>query len=140
MNKGNEIITGNNGRVWVNAELWANISSIEAKCSLETEDIRLVGDSNKYTKITGNSIEGTITIKKTDSRAQRLLAEGFRTSNMPDINIVVATGNSSENKIERLKLEDVVFTELQLAKLEAGAMVEEELPFTASTFEYLELI
>ncbi|NFF69329.1 hypothetical protein FDJ64_19305, partial [Clostridium sporogenes] len=39
-----------------------------------------------------------------------------------------------------LKLEDVVFTELQLAKLEAGAMVEEELPFTASTFEYLELI
>ncbi|MGO5072339.1 phage tail tube protein [Clostridium sporogenes] len=140
MNKGNEIITGNNGRVWVNTELWANISSIEAKCSLETEDIRLVGDSNKYTKITGNSIEGTITIKKTDSRAQRLLAEGFRTSNMPDINIVVATGNSSENKIERLKLEDVVFTELQLAKLEAGAMVEEELPFTASTFEYLELI
>ncbi|NLU45209.1 MAG: hypothetical protein GXX11_10240, partial [Acholeplasmataceae bacterium] len=44
------------------------------------------------------------------------------------------------NSVERLKLEDVVFTALQLAKVEAGAMVDEELPFTASTFEYLELI
>ncbi|EKN35837.1 phage tail tube protein [Clostridium botulinum] len=140
MAKGNEVISGNEGRIWVNTELWGNLSSIEAKCSLETEDIRFVGDANKYTKITGNSIEGTITIKKTDSRAQRLLAEGFRTLDMPDISIVVATATKNGNKIERLKLEDVVFTELQLAKLEAGAMIEEELPFTASSFEYLELI
>ncbi|WP_061294047.1 phage tail tube protein [Clostridium botulinum] len=139
-NKGNEVISGNEGRVWINTELWSNLSSIEAKCSLETEDIRFVGDPNKYTKITGNNIEGTITIKKTDSRAQRLLAEGFRTLNMPDISIVIATAKVNNSKVERLKLEDVTFTELQLAKLEAGAMVEEELPFTASSFEYLELI
>ena len=69
-----------------------------------------------------------------------MLAEGFRTLNMPDINIVISTAKVNGNAVERLKLEDVVFTELQLAKLEAGAMVEEELPFTASTFEYLELI
>ncbi|MBY6846792.1 phage tail tube protein [Clostridium botulinum] len=140
MAKGNEVISGNQGRVWINTELWGNLSSIEAKCSLETEDIKFVGDSSKYTKITGNSIEGTITIKKTDSRAQRLLAEGFRTLDMPDISIVVATASANGKRIERLKLEDVVFTELQLAKLEAGAMIEEELPFTASSFEYLELI
>ncbi|NCI22163.1 phage tail tube protein [Clostridium botulinum] len=140
MNKGNEVITGDKGRVWVNTELWANLTSIEAKCSLETEDVRFVGDPNKYVKITGNNIEGTITIKKTDSRAQKLLAEGFRTLNMPDINIVIATGKMNGSAVERLKLEDITFTELQLAKLEAGALVEEELPFTASSFEYLELI
>ncbi|HCL4466775.1 TPA: phage tail tube protein [Clostridium botulinum] len=140
MNKGNEVISGNEGRIWVNTELWANLTSIEAKCSLETEDVRFVGDPNKYTKITGNNIEGTITIKKTDSRAQKLLAEGFRTLNMPDINIVISTATVNNRAVERLKLEDVVFTELQLAKLEAGAMIEEELPFTASSFEYLELI
>ncbi|MBO0561529.1 hypothetical protein EXQ37_18200 [Clostridium botulinum] len=140
MNKGNEVITGDKGRIWVNTELWANLTSIEAKCSLETEDIRFVGDPNKYVKITGNNIEGSITIKKTDSRAQKLLAEGFRTLNMPDINIVISTATVNDRAVERLKLEDVVFTELQLAKLEAGALVEEELPFTASSFEYLELI
>ncbi|HID0817768.1 TPA: phage tail tube protein [Clostridium botulinum] len=140
MNKGNEVISGNEGRIWVNTELWANLTSIEAKCSLETEDVRFVGDPNKYTKITGNNIEGTITIKKIDSRAQKLLAEGFRTLNMPDINIVISTATVNNRAVERLKLEDVVFTELQLAKLEAGAMIEEELPFTASSFEYLELI
>ncbi|CAM2840822.1 phage tail tube protein [Clostridium sporogenes] len=140
MAKGNEVISGNEGRVWVNTELWANLSSIEAKCSLETEDIRFVGDSKKYTKITGNNIEGTITLKKIDSRAQRLLEEGFRTLNMPDISIVVSTASVNGNKVERIKLEDVVFTELQLVKLESGAMVEEELPFTCSSYEYLELI
>lgn len=96
--------------------------------------------SKQIHKITGNNIEGTITIKKIDSRAQKLLAEGFRTLNMPDINIVISTATVNNRAVERLKLEDVVFTELQLAKLEAGAMIEEELPFTASSFEYLELI
>ncbi|GAA0735851.1 phage tail tube protein [Clostridium oceanicum] len=140
MSKSNNVITGDKGRVWVNTELWANLSSIEAKCSLETDDIRFVGDPKKYTLIKGNNIEGTITIKKTDSRAQKLLAEGFRTLNMPDVEIIIATGTINGKKTERVKLENVVFTELQLAKLEAGEMVEEELPFTASSFEYLELI
>ena len=48
MAKGNEVISGNEGRVWINTELWTNLSAIEAKCSLETEDIRFVGDPNKY--------------------------------------------------------------------------------------------
>ncbi|WP_242976247.1 phage tail tube protein [Clostridium sporogenes] len=58
---------------------------------------------------------------------------------MPD-SIVVSTASVNGNKVERIKLEDVVFTELQLVKLESGAMVEEELPFTCSSYEYLELI
>ncbi|MCY6957960.1 phage tail tube protein [Clostridium brassicae] len=138
--KGKEIISGNEGNVWVNTEQWANITNIEAKATAEYEDVNFVGDNNTYKRYTGTNIEGSITLKKIDSRAQKLLAEGFRTGNMPNIKIVVTTAKVNGENVERLALYDVTFTELQLAKLESKAMIEEELPFSASSFEYLELI
>ncbi|MNP58377.1 hypothetical protein D3C76_1532880 [compost metagenome] len=83
--------------------------------------------------------EGTLTFNKMYSRGAALLAEAFKTGVMPDVKIVTKTLNSSTGKAERAVLSGVVFSEFG-ASTEAKSVGEEEIPFTFSEFEFLELM
>ncbi|MBU3147014.1 phage tail tube protein, partial [Clostridium sp. CF012] len=58
---------------------------------------------------------------------------------MPDIKIIARQGKLN-GQSERIALIGVVFSELTLIQLEAGALVIEELPLSAEDFEYLDRI
>lgn len=139
MSKGNEVLSANEGSVYVNGILWTNITKIDAKATPEYDDQNFVGDPKTYKRYRGYKVEGSLTMKKVDSRAGILLADGIKTGIMPDVKIIVKQGKTN-GAAERVSLEDVTFTDLQLISLESNAITEEEMPFSASEFNYLDRI
>lgn len=138
--KGNRVLSGNEGEVYVNNELWADIESIELKVTGKFEDVNFLGDNRTYKKYTGWDGSGSVKCKKTHSRGIKIMGEAFKTGIMPDIKIVTKLKDSSTNKAERSSVTGVVFTEFFLAKMEAKALLEEELPLFFTDYESIETL
>lgn len=139
-NRGNEVLSGTDGTIWVNGEEWAELSGIELKVTGEFEDITFCSDYGTYKRYMGFTGEGTITIKKTQSRGMKIMAEAFKTGVMPEIKIITKLTNKQTGKAERTVVKDVVFSEFNLAKFENRSIIEEELPLTFSNYDVLETI
>jgi len=137
--KGNEVLSGNEGAVYVNGELWSNITKIDAKATAEFEDVDFVGDAGTKKRFKGYKVDGSMEMKKIDSRVSKLIANGIKTGNMPDIKIISRQGKLS-GQSERVALTGVVFPELTLIQLEAKAIVTESLTLSAESFDYLDQI
>ena len=137
MNKGvtNKIIRGTNGRLWVNDKLMANVKKFECKIKLKYEDIDENGNPIQQRRFTGASIEGTMVLHKVDSYALKLIKDGVKTMNMPDINMVSSVSDPSVTGMERVKLSNVTFDETDLASFENAKVREESIPFKAGGYE-----
>ena len=136
----NRILSGRNGNVWLNGKLLAQIKSIEAKVTGNFEPVNFVGDYATYNAYTGWEGEGSVVMQKIDSTVLNLMAESFKTGEMPDIKFTTKLQDKSTGKSERVAISNVVITEFMLAKFENKALIEEELPFKFSDYEILETI
>lgn len=136
----NKVIRGNFGKVWVDGEKMANVKSFEAKASINYEDMDVNGDLAKKKRYMGFSIAGTMTLHKYDSHIVSKYQKGLMTGDLPDMTIVAALDDPTGYGAERVALRDVLLDEITLSKFENGALAEEEVPFTAGSYEFLDLI
>ena len=136
----NKVIRGTFGRVWVNGELMANVKSFEAKATIDYEDLDINGDFGQKKRYMGYSIAGTMTLHKFDSFILRKYQKGVMTGELPDMTIVVALDDPTAYGAERVQLRDVMLDEITLSKFENKTLTEEEVPFSAGSFEFLDLI
>lgn len=134
------VLTGNSGEAWFNGARLGTLKSIEAKVTGNFEDVNFCGDNATHSAYTGYNGEGTIVLLKADSTVVSMMAEAFRTGNMPDIKITTKLMDNSTKKAERVSIEEVVITEFMLAKFEAKAIVEEEIPIKFAKYEVLETL
>ncbi|MFA5527654.1 MAG: phage tail tube protein [Peptostreptococcales bacterium] len=140
MSDANRILTGNSGNVWINGKLLTTIKSIELKVTGNFEDVNICGDNATYNRFLGWSGEGTCTWGKVDSTVLKLLADSYKTGDMPEIKIISKLTDKTTKKSERAAVSEVVFTEFFLTKFEAKTMVDEEIPLKFSDYEVLETI
>lgn len=142
MDKGvtNKIIRGTNGRLWVNDKLMANVKSFECKLKLNYEEIDENGNSIQQRRFTGASLEGTMVLHKVDSYALKLIKDGVKTMNMPDISMVSSVSDPSVIGMERVKLSNVTFDEVAMASFENAKVGEESIPFKAGGYENTDTI
>ncbi|KQX69229.1 phage tail tube protein [Paenibacillus sp. Root444D2] len=139
-NRGNEVISGTNGVIWVNGQQWADVTAFEAKLTAKFEDVEFCDDYATYKVYQGRTGEGTVTLNKTQSRGAKIMADAFKTGVMPDIKIITKIENKQNGKAERAVVKDVVFSEFHLAKFENRANLTEELPFSFSDYDFIEMI
>ncbi|HEY5582925.1 MAG TPA: phage tail tube protein [Ruminiclostridium sp.] len=133
-------LTGNSGNVWVNGKLASTIKSIELKVTGNFEEQNFCGDLATHNVYTGWSGEGSMTWSKVDSTVITLLADAYKTGVMPDIKIITKLTDKSTGKAERAAVSEVVLTEFFLAKFEAKALIEEEIPLKFSEYDILETL
>lgn len=136
MAQGNQYWNGSNGALWVNDQSWDKVKSFEAKEALEWEDIP---DGMRTVRaLMGYSVEGTIVMRKTDSRAILLVANDYRNGIITDVKIIGKAFNKATGKTERVAYTGVTFDEVMLSKFEEKSITEVELPFKAEDFEILQ--
>lgn len=133
-------INGTFGRLWINGEDYETVNSFEAKAPLSWEEIKTPEKLSPDYKYMGYSIEGTITGLKQDSRLAKLYSEGITTGNIPDVELVGRLADPQSHGHERVAFYDVVFDELTLLKFENSTIVDEEIPFKAGSYKYLDQI
>ncbi|WP_274363713.1 phage tail tube protein [Paenibacillus thermotolerans] len=138
--KGNEIINGTYGRVWVNGELWAEVDAFEAKVTVNYEDVHFANEGGTHKKAIGWTGEGTMTIKKIYSRVQRSMAAAVRSGIYPRVEIVGKVADPDTRGTERVALHDVTINEFNLLKFEKRTLGSEEIPFAFSDYEMIDTI
>lgn len=136
----NKVINGSWGRIWVNGELWAECKSFEAKVTAQYEDVNFCEEMGKQRKYMGFEGTGTMVLQKMYSRGSKLLAEGFKTGNIPDIKIVGRIADPSAHGHERVEVLSVTFDEFTLLKYENKTLAEEELPFQFADYNLIDSI
>ena len=65
---GNRIINGTFGTVWLDGEEIFEVESFEAAITFNREDVTMAGNLDTDSKVTGQSGEGSFTVKKVFSR------------------------------------------------------------------------
>lgn len=136
----NAVIRGTFGSVWIDNDKMSNVKSFEAKLAIDYEDMDINGDFGQKKRYMGYAISGTMTLYKVDSYIARKIHKGVMNGNLPDIKMVAKLDDPTGYGAERVALYDVKFDELTLNKFENKTLTEEEVPFTAGSFEYLDLI
>lgn len=136
----NKIIRGSFGKVWLNDERLANVKSFEAKATLDYEDVDVNGDLGQKHRYMGYSVAGTLTLHKYDSTVAKLMKDAIVSGVMPEIKVIAALDDPTAYGAERVALYDVTLDEVTLNKFENKGLTEEEVPFKAGSFKYLDTI
>lgn len=136
----NATMRGTFGKAWIDGERLANIRSFEAKASIDYEDMDINGDFGQKKRYMGYSISGTMTLFKVDSLIINKYKNGVMTGELPDIKIVASLDDPTAYGAERVALYDVKFDEITLMQFENKTLVEEEVPFTAGRYEFLDTV
>ena len=136
----NRVLHGSGGNAWFNGKKLSTLQSVEAKVTGDFEEINVCGDNATYQVYNGYAGEGTMVWLKMDSEVLSLLADAYRSGEMPTITLITAVKQRGTNRVERVAYSDVVVTEFMLAKFEKKSKIEEEVPFKFGNFEVLETI
>lgn len=136
----NKVFRGTHGKVWVNNQIMADVKTFEAKAAIDYEDMDVNGDYGRKKRYMGYSISGTMTLHKFDSFIVKLYKDELMTGQLPEIKIVAALDDPTADGAQRVALYDVYFDEITLAQFENRTVLEEEVPFTAGGFEFLDVI
>ena len=140
MSNVSKTINGTFGRVWVDDEDYGMVRSFESKSKLDWEAIREPEKLGPGYKYKGYTIEGTMTGMQIDSRFAKKYSEGIVTGNIPDVTVVGRLADPQAAGHIRVALYGVVFDELTLLKFENNTIVEEEVPFKAQSYKFLDMI
>lgn len=136
----NKVFRGTHGKLWVANQIMADVKSFEAKATIDYEDMTINGDYGLKKRYMGYSIAGTITLHKFDSFIVKLYKDAVMSGQLPELKIVAALDDPTADGPERVALYDVCLDELTLSKFENRAVIEEEVPFTAGSFEFLDVV
>ena len=136
----NNILHGNDGECWMGGEQIMTAISLEAKVTIDTETVEVLGDPGSYSRYNGHSGAGTLTRYKVDSSYSKLAEEYAKTGIAPDITIISSVKQPTTGKVERVALKYVTFTEIPLVTVEKKSLIQEEIPFNFGDFEILESI
>lgn len=136
----NKALRGTFGKVWVDGERLSNVKSFEAKASIDYEDMNVNGDFGTKKRYMGYSITGTMVLHKFDSFILKKYQKAIMTGELPDMTIVAALDDPTAYGAERVQLRDITLDEVTLSKFENKTLTEEEVPFAAGSFEFLDLI
>ena len=136
----NKTIRGTFGKVWLDGERLSNVKSFEAKATIDYEDMDINGDFGQKKRYMGYSIAGTMTLHKFDSFILSKYHEGVMTGELPEMTVVTALDDPTGYGAERVALYDVKLDEITLSKFENRTLTEEEVPFTAGSYKFLDLI
>lgn len=119
----------------------ANAQSVEFTVSIDKKEIFISGSRKKGYKAGAVTGEGTLSMLKVTSRWLQLLTEMMRSDNQIQFvgQLIVKVADPESLGVERVALKDVKFWEYK-GGWKVDELIEEELPFTYSDIELLDVI
>ncbi|MCI7334265.1 MAG: phage tail tube protein [Oscillospiraceae bacterium] len=134
------VINGTFGEMWLDSEYCAEVTGLQAKISIEKQDVNQCGAFFKGSKVTGASGSGTIKANKVTSFFSKLVLDCIRTRKFPEYTIISNLADPDAYGAERVKLTGVTLDEATIADWEANKLGEQSIPFTFNNAEFLDFI
>lgn len=126
------VIMGTFGYIYIEGVWQTNLNHCEAKVAITKKELLLSGDN--WTRHKKGALKGTGTMsgyKVTSDMVKR----GFS-----KISVIVKLDDPEAYGYERVRLDNVMPDEIQLANFKAGDEITEDIPFTFEGYELLDAI
>lgn len=122
-------LSGSFGFVTIDGEDWADATGIEVKVEVNYEDVQLGLDVGK--KMTKREGSGTIKTLRAYSRCAALM-DAVQKGKSPKARLVawLADPDADGAQEERIAIDNIKFTTLDILTFDHGSLVETEYPFT----------
>lgn len=133
------VMSGTWGQVWVDGELWAELSAFQAKFSFTKEDVALCGQMAVGSKVTGVKGTGSITVHKVYTRNIRR-ADQLMEGRDVRATIVAKLADPDAFGAERVALYNVSFDDETIMDFSAGKTGQTTHPFTFTRREWLDVV
>lgn len=134
------VINGTYGEVWLDGTYLPQATGLEAKFSLDKEEVHQCKKISKGYKVTGSDGKGTLKMNKTDSTLIDLLGADLQSGIMKEHTLISKLDDPDAWGAERIQLEGVKFDELTLADWELKKLGTESIAFTFEGYTTLDLI
>ena len=134
------VINGTFGEVWLDGTYLPQATGLEAKFSLDKEEVHQCRKISKGYKVTGSDGKGTLKMIKTDSTLINIVGEDLQSGKMTEHTIISKLDDPDAWGAERIQFEGVKFDELTLADWELKKLGTESIPFTFESYTILDLI
>ncbi len=140
MFKPERVINGTYGEVWIDDYYLAEVLGLEAKVTIDKEEVKQTGTLAKGYKVTGVDCKGTLKINKVTSLFITMLSDAIKQGKTLSFTIITKLDDPDSLGVERIKLSGCVFDELTLANWEAKKLGEESYAFTFTDWEVMDAI
>ncbi|MCI8408703.1 MAG: phage tail tube protein [Lachnospiraceae bacterium] len=135
-----QVINGTFGQLWIDDMYMAEVTGLEAKVSIEKQEVNQVGTLAKGYKVTGVDCKGTAKFNKVTSYFINLMSDNLKAGKTTTCTIISKLADPESNGAERIKFTGCTFDELTLANWEAKKLGEESVPFSFTGWEVLDSI
>ena len=135
----NRVMSGTWGQVWVDGELWAELSAFQAKYSYSKESVAMCGEMVEDSKITSVKGTGSITIHKVYTR-NNTRSDAIIQGKDVRATIVGKLEDPDAYGAERVALYDVSFDDETIMDFAAGSVGKVTMPFTFRRREWLDTV
>ena len=125
--------------MWIDGDYMAEVTAFEAKFSLDKTDVNMTRRLAKAQKVTGFSCSGSLTMNKVSSFFIRKLNEDMKQGKQTACTIISKLDDPDAIGSERIVIKDAVFDELILANWSAKTLGEEQINFTFSDWDLLDI-
>lgn len=124
--KGNQVLVGSYGEVWIDGDKVFELSKVEVKLSINREDVQMGMDVDSA--MVGFKGEFTIGIKKVFTRWSQYL-DDYKKGIDRRVTIItkLQDPNARNGQIERYSIGNCWFNEIPIVNYEMGNPVEEEI-------------
>lgn len=135
------VINGSFGEVWEDGKWLTNVQSAEATVEINKEEVLRSGTRWTGFKVTTLKGSGTIKGYKVTSDFIKAISSVASDRGKPYVTELILKLDDPESfGAERVRLKSVQFDQIPLGMFEVGSLVEEELPFTFTGFDLLDVI
>lgn len=135
-----QVINGTFGEVWVDNDYMAEATALQATIKLDTKEVAKTRTLKKGYKVTGITGSGTLKMNKVSSYFLKKMSDSLKQGKSVRATIISNVEDPEALGAERVKLNDCLFTELDVINWEANTLGEESIPFSFSDWEVLESI
>ena len=136
---GNRVMNGTWGQVWVNGELWMELSAAQAKYAYNKEDVAMCGNMVVDSKVTNVKGTGSLTVHKVYTR-NNTRSDAILEGRDERATIVMKLADPDAFGAERVALYDVSFDDETIMDFQAGSVSKASYPFTFCRREWLDVV
>jgi hypothetical protein len=138
--KGNRIMSGTWGEVWLDGDYVAECFGMQAKMSMTKEDVNLCGQMAVDKKVTGISYTGSLKLHKVNSRMALAIGNKIREGIDPRFTVISKLADPDAYGAERVVLRNVSFDDITLADWEVAKKGSIEAPFTFTDHIFMDKV
>ena len=137
-----QVINGTFGECWIDDEYMSETTGLEAKVTLNKEEVKQTGTLRKGYKYTGVEGKGTLKLNKVTSKMMKKISDNIQQgkTTVAKIQSNLADPDAVGGKNEQVVIYDALFDEVTLASWEAGKIGEESIPFSFGEWEIIDAI